>query len=209
MSCDNVLERIARGGWEGDPAVTSHLAVCPQCRLRLEPAEALGRHLADPLFWEEPPDRLEDQVVIAVVGESDADQGKPRWWILGAVAVLALTALLGIRLSDRPDWSMELGPGSAAPDAAATVAGWNMEYGTRIVIDVEGLEPTGPDGYYELWFTAPDGRHVSAGTFRMSGRFEMMAGVRRADFPRLWITREPADDDPGPFSETVLDTPET
>lgn len=208
MTCDTVLERVARGGWENDPAVSAHLSVCPQCRLQLEPAEALGRHLRDPLLWEDPPDPLRDQVVVAVAGESSAQQRRPRWWILGAVAVLALAVLVGIRLADRPDWSIELTSGPSAPQAAATVAGWNLEHGTRIVVDVAGLEPTGPDAYYEMWLTAPDGRHVSAGTFRTSGHFEMVAGVRRADFPRVWVTREPADDDPGPFPETVLDMPE-
>lgn len=95
----------------------------------------------------------------------------------------------------------------AAPQASARVSGWNMDYGTKMMIEVAGLDPTGPDAYYEIWLTAPDGRHVSAGTFRMSGRFEVMAGVRRSEFPRIWITLEPADDDPAPNPQTVLDTP--
>src|SRR5690606_28193477 len=108
-----------------------------------------------------------------------------------------------------PDWAMDLEAMPAAPGASARVRGWNMDHGTRMVFEVDGLDPTGPDAYYEIWLTAPDGRHVSAGTFRMSGRFEVMAGVRRSDFPRIWITRERADDDPGPFSETVFDTAPT
>lgn len=208
MNCDAVLERVAQGGWEADSAVSSHLAVCPQCRVRVIPAETLGTHLRDPLLWEEPPARLRDEVVNAVAGESATRESRPRWWFLGAVAGLALTVLAAIGLSDRPDWTTELAPGPHAPGATASVEGWNTEHGTKMVVEVDGLEPTGSDAYYELWLTAPDGRHVSAGTFRMSGRFEMMAGVRRADFPRLWVTHEPADDDPGPFSRTVLDMPE-
>lgn len=208
MNCESVLERIALGAWEDDVNVASHLAVCPQCRVRVEPAEGLGRRLSDPLLWEEPPNGLRDQVLVAVAGESSARQRRPYRWIVGMAAVLAVVVLAGIRLGDRPDWSIALAPGTDASDAAATVEGWNTEHGTRMVVEVAGLEPTGRDAYYELWLTAPDGRHVSAGTFRTSGRFEMMAGVRRSDYPRLWITREPADDDPGPFPETVLDTPE-
>jgi len=77
-----------------------------------------------------------------------------------------------------------------------------------MVLEVWGLDPADDGSYYELWLTAPDGRHVSAGTFRDSGRFEVVAGVRRSDFPRIWVTLEPADDDPGPTSRTVLDLPD-
>ncbi|MFP3915533.1 MAG: anti-sigma factor domain-containing protein [Actinomycetota bacterium] len=208
MSCDTVLERIARGDWEDDEVVSSHLAVCPECRMRLPPAEALGRYLRDPLFWEAPPDRLSEDVVAAVTGESRTGERRPRWWVWGAVAVLAVVAALGLGLGNRPDWSMQLVAGPAAPGASASVEGWNTGNGTRMVVDVSGLEPTGPDAYYEMWLTAPDGRHVSAGTFRESGRFEMIAGVARRDFPRVWITWEPADHDTSPFPATVLDTPD-
>lgn len=208
MNCDGVLERVARGGWEDDLAVSSHLSVCPQCRVRVASAEALGRHLRDPLLWEEPPVRLREEVVVAVAGESVASHRRPRWWMFGAVAALAMAVLVVLGMTDRPDWSMELAPGPGAPEATAIVDGWNLEHGTRMLIDVDGLAPSGSDAYYEMWLTAPDGRHVSAGTFRTSGEFEMMAGVRRAEFPRVWVTREPADDDPAPFPDTVLDMPE-
>lgn len=209
MNCETVLERIARGSWEGDPGVTSHLAVCPDCRMRVESAEALGRHLRDPLFWESPPDRLQEDVVAAVAGESASHQRRPRWWILGAAAAVGVVVMSAVIFTAPPDWSLELAPGPGGPvGATATVDGWNMEHGTRMRVEVDGLAAAGSDAYYELWLTAPDGRHVSAGTFRTSGQFEMMAGVRRADFPRLWVTREPADDDPAPFPDTVLDTPE-
>lgn len=208
MNCETVLESITQGRPVDDPAVAAHLAVCPECRLRVGPAEALGRHLRDPLIWEDPPDRLAEQVVMAVEGESAIQPGRPRWWIMGAVAALVVIVLLGVRFADRPDWTLELMPSPDVPRATATVDGWNMEHGTRMVVQVEGLEPTGSNAFYELWLTAPDGRHVSAGTFRDSGRFEMIAGVRRSEFPRLWITWEPADDDPAPYSVTLLDTPE-
>ncbi|HEX2152633.1 MAG TPA: anti-sigma factor [Acidimicrobiia bacterium] len=208
MNCAAVLESVALDRWEDQTAVTSHLAVCPQCRMRVASSEALGRHLRDPLIWEEPPDELADRVVATVAGEAVAKDRRPRWWVFGVAAALALVVAIGLTMSNQPDWTVALAPAPQAPGAAATVSGWNMEHGTKMMVEVSGLEHSGSDAYYEMWLTAPDGRHVSAGTFRMSGRFEMMAGVRRTDYPRLWITLEPADNDPSPYPHMVLDMAE-
>ena len=37
--------------------------------------------------------------------------------------------------------------------------------GREVTIEIERLRDPRPDGLYELWFVAPDGRRVSAGTF--------------------------------------------
>lgn len=207
MKCEEVLELIAGGATDG--AVAAHLAVCPDCRMRRGYARVLGERLGDPLMWEQPPARLEAAVLAAVAAEpSPARRRRLSWWMMAGAAVLAAAVLTAVWLSSRPDWVVELESGPAAARASGVVAGWNLEHGTRMVLDVSGLETTTSDAYYEVWLTAPDGRHVSAGTFRGAGRFEVVAGVRRADFPRIWITREPADDDPSPFPATVLDTPE-
>lgn len=207
MNCEAVLELVAADRADGDTAVAAHLEVCPQCRVRVPAAETLGRHLRDPLLWEEPPEHLAEAIVEEVAGESQARPPRRRWWFLGIAAVLALVVLGLAQLTGRPDWQVDLRGGPAAPGAAATVSGWNLEEGTKMVLEISGLEPAPRDSYYELWLTAPDGRHVSAGTFVNAGRVEVTAGVRRSEFPRLWITREPADNDPAPFPETVLDTP--
>lgn len=209
MSCAEALEAIARGRGE-DPTVTNHLTVCPECRARSGSAETLGRHLADPVMWEEPPEDLVERVVAAVVAETRDEEGRrpSGWRILGAAASFLVLVAVGVVWGNRPDWTIELAPGPAAPQAGAVVKGWNMDHGTRMVLEVWGLEPTDSESFYELWLTAPDGRHVSAGTFMDSGRFEVIAGVRRTDFPRIWVTLEPADDDPAPNPQTVLDLPE-
>jgi hypothetical protein len=75
-----------------------------------------------------------------------------------------------------------------------------------MVLDIRGIEDAPSGSYYEIWMTAPDGRHISAGTFSGSGRVTAFAGVRRADYPRIWITLETADDDLGPSPETYFDT---
>ena len=94
-----------------------------------------------------------------------------------------------------------------APAATSTVAGWNENTGTRLLVTIEGLDPA-PEGYlYEFWLS--DGPlHISAGSFTDSGEIDLWTGVRRGDFPRLWVTLEPIDEDESPSSLTVLDTGE-
>jgi hypothetical protein len=76
-----------------------------------------------------------------------------------------------------------------------------------MLLSVDGLEGA-PDGYvYEFWLSEGP-LHISAGTFTASGDIELWSGVSRADFPRLWVTLEPLDEDESPSSHTVLDTGE-
>ncbi len=207
MNCETFLELLSTGQLTEGHAADTHLAVCADCRARVPAARALGRRLSDPLTWEDPPGRLVEEVVQAVAGEAVVQRRRPRWWILGAAAV-AVVSIIVAALTDSSDWTVDLVAGATAPEASATVAGWNLDHGTRMVLKVSGLNPAEPGTYYELWLTAPDGRHVSAGTFRESGRIEVTAAVRRSEFPRLWVTHEPADDDTSPFGVTVLDTPD-
>ena len=207
MSCAEVLEAVARGRLD-DQTVVNHLSVCPDCRARSDSAQLLGRHLSDPVMWEDPSPDLVERVVGAIGAETGQEDRRPsRWRILGAAAAIVAVVAAGAVWGTRPDWTIELAPGPAAPEAGGIVKGWNRAHGTRMVLEVWGLDPADEDSYYEVWLTAPDGRHVSAGTLRDSGRFEVVAGVRRADFPRIWVTLEPTDDDPGPTSQTVLDLP--
>ena len=130
------------------------------------------------------------------------------WWLAsGIAAALVLIVLVAAALSTAdhgPDWEVALLPTDVAPQASARVLGWNTGGGTRLYVELEGLEPA-PEGFvYQLWFTRDD-QHISAGTFTGGEGIEMWVGVRRGDFPRLWITLEPLDSDPGPY-QTVLDT---
>ncbi len=210
MSCEAFQARFLAGevavGREG------HLAACAACRSAIGGLEALRDRLADPLLWEEPEADLGMRVVAAVAGEAEAarvrrrTRGTPVW--VAAVAAVAVVAAgaVGLTRYRAPDWEVALVPTGAAPVAVAEVAGWNTDRGTRMELEVRGLETLGPDAYYEVWLTSSDGRHVSAGTFRGSGEVTLWVGVRRADYPRIWVTLEPADGDPAPSGRTVLDT---
>lgn len=68
-----------------------------------------------------------------------------------------------------------------------------------------GLDPA-PDGFvYEMWLSK-DEIHISGGTFTQPNDVELLIGVTRADYPRIWITLEAIDEDESPSPATVLDT---
>lgn len=209
MNCDEVLQEIASGfdPARPDPQLDAHLAVCPTCRLKVRPMQALGATLRDPLLWEEPPEDLEERVLASLAPETGRSRRLRPWWLAGAAAALLILVLSVMGWLNRPDWTVELVAGADAPGASAVVSGWNSGAGTRMVLDMRGLPGPGQHAYYEVWMTAPDGHHISAGTFGESARVTVTAGVRRADYPRIWVTREPDDGDPAPFPAVVLDTP--
>lgn len=206
MTCDRFLEDVMSG--RVSHVTNEHLRMCPECRSQADSVVSLGRRLRDPVLWEEPPADLRSQVVTAVSGDL-RPENRPlhRWWAAaaGAAAGLALVSLAW--LASRPDWEMDLVAGAAAPNAGGSVAGFVEDGATRMVFTISGFDPAPSGTYYEVWLTAADGRHVSAGTFRSPGRVEVMAGVQRSEFPRIWITLEPADGDTAPAPSTILDTP--
>ena len=208
MNCEEFQARYLAGELPGGDQ--GHLASCPTCREAAPGLDHLRARLREQVLWEEPSPDLGERVVAAVAVEARPQRlaaRRPRR--IAWVAAVALVAALGVGgwlRAGAPDWQIDLAATDNAPLAVAHVAGWNTEYGTKMRLEVEGLEPVGSDAYYEVWLTSPDGRHVSAGTFRGPGEIVLWAGVTRAEFPRIWVTREPTDHDPAPSGETVLDT---
>jgi hypothetical protein len=206
VTCLEALTRYL----EDAGAADEHWSQCRACGDRLPSLERLRTALADEATWEEPSPVLAE-VVMAVERPSGfavgAGAGWRRWW---AAALVALAVLVGagswaIVRSNQPDWRIALAP-RGATTGSATVAGWNTPTGTKMVLEVTDLEEAPPSRYYEVWLTSPDGRHVSAGTFRGPGRVTTWAGVHRSEFPRIWITLESTDDPPGPSRDTYFDT---
>ncbi|MDP3984954.1 MAG: anti-sigma factor [Acidimicrobiia bacterium] len=209
MTCDEARTAMLAGD---DEATETHLASCAACQAEKASWRRWRAILADSSTWEEPTPNLVERILEA--GGSTSDTGeqafrrrplKP-WRELG-VALIALFLLIGsysIVQARAPDWSLSLT--ARAPGAAADVDGWNTETGTRMRLRVSGVDPAPEGHYYEIWLTAEDGRHVSAGTFRDSGTVSAWAGVRRSDFPRIWITLESMDGDLGPSPDAYFDT---
>lgn len=171
--------------------------------------------MGDVALWAEPSANFEESLMAQVEAPPRPDSvevtmlpdrsGRRKWLAPAAVAaaVLAVVAVVTLRPTG-PDWEVALGATAEAVGVEATVLGWSEPSGTRVELDISGLAEA-PEGYiYELWFS--DGPiHISAGTFHNPEDVTLWAGVSRRDFPRLWITLEPLDDDPGP-GVNLLDT---
>jgi anti-sigma-K factor RskA len=131
-----------------------------------------------------------------------------RWWarpqwtpprlalgLAGALAALLLVVvmfggdLLGI--GDGPERQIQLAGTSAAPQAHAEIRATERAAGWRLVVDIDGLAPAPPDGYYQGW--AVSGQEmVPLGTFHMRerGEVELWSGVPLKQFSRIEVTAQ-------------------
>ena len=209
MNCDEFHARYLAG--EDDEATAAHLADCAACRSHRDYLETSRRALTDPTIWEEPSLELEDQVVALIAGNRDRSPTEPGWlqrWVRPLAAAAVVVVAVGFYSMIRtpgPDWEVAMPGTDLAPLATSTVAGWNTDAGTRLLVAVEGLDPAPAGHVYELWLSQGP-LHISAGTFTAAGEIELWSGVTRADFPRLWVTLEPLDENESPSTRTVLDT---
>lgn len=211
MNCDEFRSAVFAG--EENVATSRHEQSCPACRAQAADLRAAHESLSDPALWEEPPPELaaqvENLVHNAARGPRQARIAPRRSWTWVGIAAAIVAAVAAVAITTArdggPDWDVALPATDLAPNATASVQGWNEPAGTRMVLAVSGLAPA-PDGFiYEFWLS--DGPiHISAGTFHSPGEIELWSGVTRADFPRLWITLEPIDEDESPSGQTVLDT---
>jgi anti-sigma factor RsiW len=214
MRCEEARAAMLSGS-DVEP-VRQHLATCQVCRSEQPMWAKLSSTLSSHSLWEEPSSDLSERILQTVRGQDERDHADKRTQpehqrtaLFVGVAVTLLIALAGTLFATRSlsaDWEMTLASSEELPEATAVIRGWSTSMGTRMVLDINGIEDAPSGSYYEIWMTAPDGRHISAGTFSGSGRVTAFAGVRRADYPRIWITLETADDDLGPSPETYFDT---
>lgn len=224
MNCEETRAALLQG--EDNRAADEHLSVCEECRSVSGSLLGARDTLAEPMFWEEPSADLEDLVVAAVLGAGSetgpqtetaaplAEVIEISFWrkalvpMMSAAAalVLAVGAMSFVGRTAPPDWEAPM-ISAAGINATGVVAGWNQDNGgTRVRLQVEGLEAA-PDGFlYELWFTSPEGQHVSAGTFREAGEVNLAIGVPRKEFPRVWITLEPVGEAGPPSGPLIMDT---
>jgi hypothetical protein len=168
--------------------------------------------LNDPAIWIQPSAQLEERVMANLTGDGERPAvtvAGPRrslsWWVPASVAaaVIALVAVASLRPA-APDWTVVLAATENAVGVEATASGWNEASGTRVELDIRGLEAAPEGFFYECWFSNGP-VHISAGTFREPGEVTLWAAVRRAEFPRVWVTLEPIDDNPNP-GLNLLDT---
>ena len=124
------------------------------------------------------------------------------WWLLAPAIATAGVALL-----------IAGGPGGEryelrGLDARVTATVETTGVGREVTIDIDRLRDPRPDGLYELWFVAPDGRRVSAGTFHPDddgrGTVRLVGAADPAVYTRIAVSLEPADGDPRRQGPDVL-----
>jgi hypothetical protein len=209
MRCDEFQAAVLAD--TESPATLEHEHTCSRCRAGAPHMRSLRQTITDSDVWEEPSAELRGDVVAAVANESRLRRrrsGRVARWVPAVAALIAGVVGFGafLLLQDPPDWEVAIDGAGPAPLASGTVAGWNTESGSRMILDVEGLDPAPPGFVYELWLSAGP-RHISAGTFvEATSDLELWAGVSRRDYPRVWVTLEPLDGDESLSGQTVLDT---
>ncbi len=233
MNCGDFQGRLLAG--EDSSELQAHLRSCASCR-EVAPTLAAGSELLrGEALWLEPGTDLEQRIIDMLVsdGAAGSDEAipvreaplpptlravgdpvptgplirrRPNVWALLTVAAVAVVALVVVaNVRGEPDWEVEVAAGPAAPEASAIASGWNTPAGTRIRLDMSNLGPA-PEGFlYELWLSEGP-IHISGGTFSDTTDVELFVGVARRDYPRIWVTLEPIDENESPSTEVVLDT---
>ncbi len=200
MNCSDARTAYLDGD---DDAFDSHAEGCVECRDLRPELHAMRLALADEAVWKEPSPDLAEQVV-AAVAQSDEPRNRRRWLLpalAGAAAVVVVVGLVGSFIRSGPDWEIRVAQN--APELEGTIAGWNDPVGTRVVVNLDGLEPV-PGFMYELWFSS-ETVAISAGTFVTGNGVDLTIGVARIDYPRVWITLEPTNGGPLPEGDLIYD----
>jgi anti-sigma-K factor RskA len=196
---------------EEEHELEDHLEECSRCRDELNLVRQTHTLLRE-LAVSEPPTELKSRTMAQARGESMVRSGV-RWklWVPAAAALL-LVAILGIGLlrgiiGDSPA-GVPLTATALAPGASGELRGEKVGENIQFELDVRGLPELRKDEYYEMWYAKDDGERISCGTFRaQSGgqtTVNLTAPVNAASYPKIEVTREPDNGDPGTSGKEIL-----
>jgi len=223
MNCQDARASLLAG--ETTDKVTSHLEGCVECRRAVADIEQARLELQGESMWVEPPEGLEDSIVAAITRETAPEPGpspapvvdngsrrfSARSVVVGSVAAVVLLVVgvvLMLSRTQTPDWEATMAGTDVAPLASAVVAGWNMDAGTRVVLETSDLGQA-PDGFvYQLWFSKGS-QDVSAGTFTDPSHVELTVGIARKDYPTVWLSLQPINTGAGDAGAALLVTTDT
>ncbi len=125
-----------------------------------------------------------------------------RRWLLVPAAAGAAAAFLLVGGGELERYDLR----GAGARVSATVQTTGV--GREVVVDIERLRDPRPGGLYELWFVAPDGRRVSAGTFHPDdagrGTVRLVGAADPKVYTRIRVSLEPADGNPRRQGPDVL-----
>jgi len=197
---------------EEERELEHHLEGCSECRHELDRARQT-HDLLRQIAANEPSAELKDRVLAQVRGEIPARSGGGWWFWASAAAALLIVAVLGVGLlraiTGDPSSGVPLIPTALAPEAGGEVQVEEVGENFQVELEVWGMPELREDEYYEMWYYAEDGGRISCGTFRAGpeGRttVNLTAPASARDYPKIEITREPDDGDPGSSGEAVLE----
>jgi anti-sigma-K factor RskA len=186
-----------------------HLEGCPACRDDLDDvsrAHGMLRAAAG-----SPPPELKDWVLAQARNEPRRRLvGRRKLWLPVAAALLAVAVLgLGVlrMVSDTSD-GLALTATSAAPQAGGELRGEQVGDNLAVELEAWGLPKLKGREYYEMWYATEGGERISCGTFRAEpGRHttvRMSAPASAVAYPKIEVTLEPDDGNPGSSGEAVL-----
>ena len=223
MNCQDARASLLAG--ETTDKVASHLEGCVDCRRAVADIEHARLELQGESMWVEPPEGLEGSIVAAITRETAPESGPSpapvadigsrrfsvRSGIIGSAAAVVLLVVGGLFMlfgTSAPDWEVTMTGTDVAPSASAVVAGWNMDAGTRVVLETSDLAQA-PDGFvYQLWFSKGS-QDISAGTFTDPSHVELTVGIARKDYPTVWLSLQPIDTGSGDAGPALLVTTDT
>ena len=157
--------------------------------------------LATPRF--EVPAGLEERVFARIA--PPPRRRRRHWWLLAPAFAAAAVAVAFVVAGNGGELErFDLRGGGAQVSATVQTTG----VGREVTLEIERLRDPRPDGLYELWFVAPDGRRVSAGTFHPDDEGRGTVRLVGAADPRIYtsivVSLEPADGKPRRQGPDVL-----
>ena len=188
-----------------------HLEECPRCLEELEHIRQTHTLLRE-LAASEPPPALKAQVMAHARGETTA-RAALRWklWAPAAAALLVATIFgIGLLRGITSDSSagVPLSATTLAPGASGELRGEKVGENFRVELEVRGLPKLRKDEYYEMWYAKESGGRISCGTFRAqpgaTTTVNLTAPVNAVSYPKIELTREPDDGNPGASGREVL-----
>lgn len=195
---------------EEERELERHLEGCSGCHGELARARQTHRLLRELAAGGPPPD-LKDRVLTRARGEIPA-RSRVGWRLWVPAAALLAIAVLGAGLlwaiSQESSEGIPLTATVAASQGGGEVSGEVDRGNLQIELVVWGLPELRKDEYYELWYAKEDGGRISCGTFRAQPggqtTVNLTAPVGATSYPKIEVTREPDDGDPGSSGEKVL-----
>jgi anti-sigma-K factor RskA len=188
-----------------------HMEQCPRCREELEYIRQTHTLLRE-LAASEPPPELKAQVMAHAKGETPAHAGV-RWklWVSAAAALL-VAAILGIGflqgITGDSSEGIPLTATTLAPGASGELRGEKVGENIQVELEVRGLPELREGEYYEMWYAKESGERISCGTFRAQPgaktTVNLTAPVNAVSYPKIEVTRESDDGNPGTSGNEVL-----